>query len=364
MDSDQHGEGLPPELEGRLSRSGTDETLMWRSLSGEKRDLALRRVRAFSEFLDPSVAASAEQCADLADLSLSRFYRMAREWEDERSRTLTNLGLGLKAPRSVGHSGARRQRKMVFETALRLVRRDPDDRKSVTALVGELSRQLSERLAEIPGDASLRSTVVEARRRRDLADTVGVDVAFDMSACAMRDEMGDLYVVGALVDRGTGIILGAALPTGDSAREFYRPVAADALARIEAPMGAALPWSARSESCEIVPRSESDLKWIGRLSASVSGMNVQPAGRPDRLGRYLRLHVGPGIGKLRLLPRMTTSRKVADTSAPKRLFGRPQAEARLAMEVDSHNSRLSDAVGSSDAAIPSALLQLVQAVAD
>ena len=66
----------------------------------------------------------------------------------------------------------------------------------------------------------------------DSADTVGVDVAFDLSACAMLDEGGDLYVLAALIDRGTGMILGAALPTGRTARACFPPVAADALSRI------------------------------------------------------------------------------------------------------------------------------------
>lgn len=352
---------FPEVLRDALGEVSSEERLLWGSLSEKKRSIALERIAAFADWLDPAIAISAEEAAERANLSLSRFYRMARDWEDADARSLVGLGLGVKRPRKTTGSKAAGQ-KIAFEAALRLVEADPQDQRSVTDLVGELASALAHELPSVPGIASLRSTVVEARRRRDSTDTVGVDVAFDLSACAMLDEGGELYVLAALIDRGTGIILGAALPDGTSARACFPPVAADALGRIDAAMGSMLPWAPHSQSCEIVSFDDEDAAWVHHISAAVPGVNVQPAVQPRRFGRYIRRHVGEGVGNLRLLPTLTWSGTPAETSAPKRRYGPEQAAARLAIEVDAHNALVADRLGGSERSVPQGLLRLLRSV--
>ena len=358
-----HSSSAPPEeIVDALGDLETEERLLWESLSEEKRAIAVNRVAAFADWLDPAIAITAKDAAKKADLSLSRFYRMARDWEDEDGRSLSALGLDIKRARRTAGSKAA-NKKIAFETALRLVKEDAEDQRSVTDLVGELSRMLAQELPLVPGKASLRSTVVEARRHRDAADTVGVDVAFDLSACAMLDEAGELYVLAVLIDRGTGLILGAALPDGTSARECFPPVAANAINRIDGGVMSALPWTPRSQRCEIVSTSEDDTAWVRTISASVPGMNVQPADQPKRFGSYIRRHVGEGIGALRLLPTLTWAGPPAETSAPKRRYGREQATARLAIEVEAHNAVVVQRLGEPERAVPQELLQLLRSVA-
>lgn len=352
---------FPEVLRDTLGEVSSEERLLWGSLSEKKRLIALERIAAFADWLDPAIAISAEEAAERANLSLSRFYRMARDWEDADARSLVGLGLGVKRPRKTTGSKAAGQ-KIAFEAALRLVEADPQDQRSVTDLVGELARALAHELPSVPGIASLRSTVVEARRRRDSTDTVGVDVAFDLSACAMLDEGGELYVLAALIDRGTGIILGAALPDGTSARACFPPVAADALGRIDTAMGSMLPWAPHSQSCEIVSFDDEDAAWVHHISAAVPSVNVQPAVQPRRFGRYIRRHVGEGVGNLRLLPTLTWSGTPAETSAPKRRYGPEQAAARLAIEVDAHNALVADRLGGSERSVPQGLLRLLRSV--
>lgn len=360
--TDDDPDAIPEALTKALGGIEPEERLLWRSLSQDGRAVAMERTAAFNDWLDPAIAISAEEAAARARLSLSRFYRMARDWEHVEARSLSILGLGVKRPRkSTGSKTA--ARRIAFRAALRLVEADPLDQRSVTDLMGELASKLARELPSVPGAASLRSTVVEARRRRDSADVVGVDVAFDLSACAMLDESGELYVLAALLDRGTGFILGAALPNGVSARACFPPVASEALARIGSETSRMLPWASRSESCEIASFDDEDVQWVRDVSAAVPGVNVQPAAQPKRFGSYIRRHVGGGVGGLRLLPTLTWSGTPAETSAPKRRYGSVQAAARLAIEVDAHNARVVERLGHPQRSIPQGLLRVLRSVA-
>ena len=191
----------------------------------------------------------------------------------------------------------------------------------------------------MPGVASLRSTIVEARRKRDIKDEVGVDLAFDISAVALRNENGGVHRIAVCIDRGTGLIISASLAPVDTAPKCYALVAKDALQRLNAPTKEAIPWARRFDRCEFVIIVEKDKAWKDELSDKFPGLSVQPSDRRRRFGRYIPKHGGDGIGKIRLLPTLTLSGTAAENSAPKRKFSIREAEAHLAIEVDGHNGR-------------------------
>lgn len=340
-----------------------EEQVIWITLSDEHRTQAFRRIRAINRWQREEPGYAAKQAAEDAGLSLSRFYRVAREWEDSENRSLARLGLGTV------RTGPRRKRsrskasRLAFDRAGELVSADPKDEKSVTQLIEELTAALSSEIEAMPGSASLRSTIVEARRRRDTKDEVGVDLALDVSAIAMRTEHDDLYRVGVCIDRGTGMILGAAIVETANARESYAPVAADALEMIASNSSDGIPWSSQFQRCEFVLLADEDAAWQKDLSKACHGLNLQPSDRSGRFGRYIRQHVGDGIGKLRLLPTLTLSGTAAETSAPKRRYSDREAAARLGIEVAAHNDRILSRLKRSTVPLPPSLRRFLEYVA-
>lgn len=363
FNSDSNGAPVPRQLteafDGKLPQG---ERLIWDSLSDADREQALTRIEAIIRWQREEPGYDAKQAAEDADMSLSRFYRVARAWEDEH-RSLARLGLATVRTRARRKRTRSKASRIVFDRAIELVSADPKDEKSVTQLIEDLRAALSNEM-EMPGPAVLRSMIIEARRRRDIEDEVGVDLALDVSAIAMRDDHDGLYRVGVCIDRGTGLILGAALVEGTNARECYAPVAVDALNRLVSGTSEKIPWSARFERCEFVLLAEEDAAWQEWLSKACPGLNVQPSDRSRRFGRYIRQHVGDGIGKLRLLPTLTLSGTAAETSAPKRRFSIREAEARLTIEVVGHNERTLDRLGGTTAPLPPGLRRFLEYVAE
>ena len=331
-------------------------------MSAEHRDLALRRIDAIRRWHSEEPDYSSDQAAEDAGVSLSRFYRLAREWENPDRRTLSSLGLGTAGRPHARRRARTKSSRLVFDRALEFVSEDPRDEKSVSRLVNELRNALSPEIENIPGTASLRATIVEARRRRDIEDEVGVDVAFDISAVGMRDERGDLHRIAVCIDRGTGLIFGAALAAGKTARKCYAPVAADALARVMHSLTENIPWSDRFERCEFIVLIDTDKAWKDELTSEFPRLGVQPSNSPRRFGRYIRKHVGDGIGTIRLLPTLTISGEAAETSAPKRRFSVREAEARLRSEVDAHNRRVLQRLGEPARAIRPELMRFLEYV--
>lgn len=315
-----------------------DEIAIWSSLSNDHRELALKRISAIARWHAEEADYTPLQAANDAGVSLSRFYRLARDWEDPEQRSLSKLGLGATGRRRKKRARTKGSH-LVFHKATELVEADPDDEKSVSRLIDELKSALAPEVENVPGSASLRSTIVEARRKRDIKDEAGVDLAFDLSAVALRDEKDGVHRVAVCIDRGTGLILGASLAPADTARESYAPVANDALQRLGAPNSEAIPWANRFDRCEFVIMVEADKAWKEVLAQKFPTLHVQPSDRRRRFGRYIRKHVGDGIGKIRLLPTLTLSGTAAENSAPKRRFSAREAEAHLAIEVDGHNGR-------------------------
>lgn len=311
---------------------------IWGSLSDDHRNLALKRIGAITRWHAEEADYTPSQAADDAGVSLSRFYRLARDWEDSDSRSLSKLGLGATGRRRKKRARTKGTR-LVFDKAMELVVADADDEKSVSQLIDELRSAVKPGVENVPGVASLRSTIVEARRKRDIKDEAGVDLAFDISAVALRNEKGGVHRVGVCVDRGTGLILGASLAPADTARECYALVASNALQRLNAPTKNAIPWAKRFDRCEFVIMVDKDRAWKDELSHRFPGLSVQPSDRRRRFGRYIRKHVGNGIGKIRLLPTLTLSGTAAENSAPKRRFSAREAEAHLEIEVNGHNGR-------------------------
>jgi len=194
------------------------------------------------------------------------------------------------------------------------------------------------------------SIVVEARRRRDASDRVGLDIAFDTCACAMRDSEGDVYRITVCIDRGTGVVLGGALADPRRTVVSCAAAARDVLIRSGAASPDRYPW-VRMERCEFVIGTElaGGGAWEAELDGRVPGIGVKASNRPRRFGRYVREHVGIAIGALRVLPTLTISGSASERSAPIRRFETSEAEARLALEIGRHNagvmSRLATPVG-------------------
>ncbi|MBC3941181.1 hypothetical protein [Sphingomonas albertensis] len=294
----------------------SEEVAYWASLSPLKRAKAARRLEALRDWKDAKGSMSVADAAVAAGTSASRFYRLISDWG--RRESLASLGVLA----TVDRSSAARIAEDVNATLLREAHRVVTelDGSSVRAQVVRLRETAEPLVAKLPGESKLRQYIEQARHRRQNRAGVGNYIVYDCAGCTLKRHDGRSWIIFALIDRVSGLILGFQLgDLTDSARVFMQ-VASDALQRLSSPWARGLPWATACAEIDAVvggdPEMGDDIdNWFELSAAAVdfgSNIKIGLVTRKRRHGAYLRKIVGPTIGRLALSSVVKAERETID----------------------------------------------------
>lgn len=308
----------------------TEEQAMWDAMSTEQREVAILRLKVLLNVDHPLRPLPVEAAAAETGLSLNRWYEMFAAWREKRS--LSSIGIAAAMPRSRTLSYHNDLQRLV----VKVVDADPDTSVSrlAVALADAYGRDTGVPKTDWPSSNTLRKFVEAELRRRAKEEEPGNDIAFDCCACELPHTNG-VFVAFLAIDKGSHLVLGAALGDAADSRSGYALAAKDALDRIKRAPLDRLTWAEKLERSELVIGLDEDA-WIGHptemAAAGLKGQ-LQPATRARRFGAYVRPLIGGRMGRVKFLPGKT-SKEVA--------FARPGADdvVRFGVEVDVHNSAL------------------------
>lgn len=312
---------------------GTDED-DWKLLSPPRRDLARRRIDAIERWRAGELGI--DEACRCAEVSVSRFYRLAAAWRDHPS-----LG-SLAVRRGSGAAARARPSKGDVVNALQAVVAKVV-RAHADASVSQLTRFMVEAAGVEPGSAPspmvLRRIVETEIRRVKATGEAGHALRFDCSAVSAPQANGRPWIVFAVLDVGTRMILGWHAAENAEAIRGYRQAAQDALAKL----GDLSPpaWAMRLTEVEIKSGLDKDetAKLVERLNAAISG-NVQHADSDSRFGRYFKKLVGGKLGLVTLTPARTLSGNALPPNGDMTPWSRSELEAHLALKAEEHNDEV------------------------
>jgi hypothetical protein len=312
--------GLPESDRGR-----------WAELTVAQRANAAKRLRAFrawqsgNQSLNDAVAASG--------LSLSRFYRLAAAWKATPS--LAALGVFR------GSGAARERLDPEVIGALQAVVKDVvmlNDGAPVSQLVRIMVERSGVEEKKLPGALRLREIVENERRRVAATGEAGHTVMFDCSAINLPQADGRPHVMFVLVDKGTRLILGAAVGPSADATDGYARVAADVRARTSNDL-ANVPWSLRASQIYLTAGLDVAAAENIVLNLREAGVRtVQLKRVPRRYGGYFRQVIGDRIGRIAITPARTEQGAATPDNGDMRPWTESEAMAAVAHAVDEHNA--------------------------
>ena len=306
-----------------------EEQAMWKSLSDEQKAVAILRLRVLLD-ADGLKPPTPEQAAAYTGLSLNRWYEMFAAWREKRS--LSRIGISADLPRS---------RKMEYHDVMQrlvvgVVDADPKGsvRRLALALGDAYTRETGISEDDRPSYITIRKFVEAELRRRAKAESPGHHVVFDCCACELPHANG-AYVAFLVIDKGSRLVLGAALGDADESHAGYALAAKDALDRIRRDPLDRLGWAEDLTQSEIVIGRDTG-SWAEHAADMIAaGMreHLQPSTKARRFGAYVRPLIGLRMGRVKFTPGTTFT-------APS--FAKPSADdvTRFAVEVDVHNADL------------------------
>lgn len=303
----------------------------WAELTAAQRASAARRLRAFRAW--QSGEQSLDDAVKESGLSRSRFYRLAAAWKANPS--LAALG-------AFRGSGAARERlDPEVIGALQAVVKDVvmlNEGASVSQLVRIMVERSGVEEKKLPGALRLREIVENEKRRVAATGEAGHTVMFDCSAINLPQADGRPHVMFVLVDKGTRLILGAAVGPVADATDGYARVAADVRARLSNEL-AQVPWSLRVSQIYLtagldVAAAESIVFDLRKAGVST----VQLKRVPRRYGGYFRQVVGDRIGRIAITPARTEKGAATPDNGDMNPWSQVEATAAVAQAVDRHNA--------------------------
>ncbi|MEG8043868.1 hypothetical protein QP164_14575 [Sphingomonas sp. LR59] len=309
------------------------EVAMWAAMSMERRAKAMQRLKTLARWQDGEGDIPPAQAAADAGVSLNRFFEMAKAWREARS--LSSLGTFAKSSRRTDPREVALQR-----IVARVIGKWPTG--SVRQMAMDLGQAFEEAGGGKVGTSMLRRVVEDELRRREVEGQLGNEIQFDCGACSLLRPDDSPYTLFAVLDRGSQLLLGAALGDVSDSRAGYAAAAGDALRRIDAGLFDGLPWVEAVARMALVAGLDAD-HWVAlqaRMASAGVKAPVQPSTSPKRFGRYLKPAVGDRLGRLdmwygRTVPDDARAPKVADRSLR---LDPADADAFLAVQLDEHDA--------------------------
>lgn len=307
-----------------------EETAMWNAMSAEQRETAAVRLRVLLSFDGPRKAPTAEEAAAATGLSSNRWYEMFSAWREKRS--LSSLGIFAAVPRSRTMAHHEDLQRLVVG----VVDAEPTGsvRRLALALGEAYGRDTGTPESDWPSYNTMRKFVETELRRRSTEEKPGNDVAFDCCACELPHADG-VFIGFLVLDRGSGLVLGASLGDAGDSRGGYALAARDALDRIgRAPLDT-LPWAEKLERSELVIGLDEEAWADHAATMAAAGMReqLQPATKAKRFGAYVRPLIGARMGRVKFVPGRTKKEEAGSTPSKDDLV-------RFGVEVDAHNADL------------------------
>ena len=359
----EDGSGPAPRLRQRLEESAEpvlvemlgsplsdDEAVLWAALTPTKRQAAVRRLTALRDWKAARGTMSVADAAIAAGMSASRFYRLASDWRGRPS--IASLGVLATADRSTAAGVKPHVNALLLKVVPGIVGSSVNS--SVRAQVAKLRETVAITLGEdLPGESRLRQYVEQERRRVTAKAEVANYLVFDCVACSLVRPDGRPWVLFALIDRASGLVIGFQLgETAESARAFVT-VVSDALLRMGAHWSAGVPWASLCQQIAFVVGGDGqhgpDLEYWFRIRGeagrgSNSGVNFLPVTGPRRHGRFFRKLVGPRIGRLVLSSAATADARVS-ADATTITVDAKEALLMIEGEVARHNEGILARIG-------------------
>nr|WP_314471486.1 hypothetical protein [uncultured Sphingomonas sp.] len=336
------------------------EAAMWAAMSTERRAKAMQRLKTLARWQDGEGGLPPAQAAADAGVSLNRFFEMAKAWREARS--LSSLGTFAKSSRRIDPREIALQR-----IVARVIGRFPTG--SVRQMALDLGQAFEEAGGGKVGLSMLRRVVEEELRRREVEGQLGNEIQFDCAACSLLRLDDTPYTLFVVLDRGSQLLLGAALGDVSNSPAGYAAAATDALRRIGSGHFDGLPWVDAVARMVLVAGLDAD-RWVALQSEMASAgvkAPVQPSTSPKRFGRYLKPAVGDRLGRLdmwygRTVPDDARAPKIADRSLR---LEPADADAFLAVQVDEHDSgRRAMLTPAPDARMPEDVLVALRTLAN
>lgn len=161
---------------------------------------------------------------------------------------------------------------------------------------------------------------------------------FDCSAINLPQADGRPHVMFVLVDKGTRLILGAAVGPSADATAGYARVAADVRARTSNDL-ATVPWSLRVSQIYLTAGLDVAAAESIVLDLRKAGVRtVQLKRVPRRYGGYFRQVVGDRIGRIAITPARTEKGTATPDNGDMKPWSQAEAMAAVAQAVDQHNA--------------------------
>ena len=331
---------LPAELSASLDAEQlAAEATVWRGLTPSQRARALKRFEALKRWNNGRGELDAEAAARLADISTSRFYRIAADWRSSRS--FRSLGV-------FARPGARKPKldsgvvDALANAARQAILLHGD--MSTSALVDRtlrLARLPSD--ARLPGMTKLREIVQAAARRIAASMPLGQLVLCDCVATSLPRIDRRPHLAFLCVDGGTGAVLGVAVGTIDEVIGGYARAANDALRTIERE-GAQWRWSNVFSAMRVT--AGEDIPQIARvmheLNAQYRETHFILEQGEKRYGRLIAKAVGPRLGRVTFTPTRTVSGDALAANGDMTPWTNSEAYKALRGAADAHNDAVLD----------------------
>jgi len=318
-----------------------EEQRVWSGMTPAQRARATDRLKALDRWRGGRGNITVAQAAKLADVSVSRFYRLASEWRENPS----IRSLGVFAP-----PGAKTPTRRPKVSSAILARLASAAREAIL-MYGDVSVSvLAERTigfarlqgdAGLPGATKLREIIEEERRRLQATQAMGQIILFDCVATSMPRADRRPHVAFLCIDEGTGAVLGVSIGNVNASAGGYAEAASDAL-RIVEQQASSWTWSnvfsvVRMTAGEDIDRMS---RLVHRLNATFLEQHFILERGTKRYGRLIRKTVGPRMGRVTFTPTRTTAGDALATNGDMTPWSEADAYNALRRAADEHNAAI------------------------
>lgn len=329
------GTELRLEFADFLSSLSPADRECWSTLTAARRKNARKRFDLFERWRREELGPD-EAIAEWGK-SPSRFYRLAAQWREQPS--LDALGVGIRAPRKKSKLNPEIVNALQAKVA-EVVRLNSDAsvRRQVALLVDATGVEIGVDI----GTPAVRKIVETERRRIDASGRLGWAIGLDCSAINFARPDGRPYVLFAVVDIGTALILGWCVSDRAEIASGYGRAAAEALAFI-ATRAQELPWTTHFSRAVIVQGEDPDAA-VGMMrdlaEAGIQGNHLlaNAANPARRFGSQLRRAMGVRIGRLAITPSRTLRGEALPDNGNMTPWPRSEVEEEVKRTFEEHNS--------------------------